>query len=146
VRVTTVEHRGKSLEVAGIVVSPDTMETSVASAIDEHYAERFVLPAAAAFVSGLGQALAYSNATTIVSPFGGTSTQFGQLNFKQQLGVCAAQRGLEISVEELSAKESLTVIREAMYREGRKTAPDRQGGHRFIGGGFCASSSGGART
>ncbi len=31
--------------------------------------------------------------------------------------VCATLRGLEISVEELSAKESLTVIREAMYRE-----------------------------
>ena len=31
--------------------------------------------------------------------------------------VCATLRGLEIGVEELSAKESLTVIREAMYRE-----------------------------
>jgi intracellular multiplication protein IcmE len=96
VRVTTVEHGGKSLEVAGIVVSPDTMETSVASAIDEHYAERFILPAAAAFVSGLGQALAYSNATTTVSPFGGTSTQYGQLNFKQQLGVGAGAAGANV--------------------------------------------------
>jgi len=96
VRVTAVEHRGRSLEVAGIVVSPDTMETSVASAIDEHYAERFILPAAAAFVSGLGQALAYSNATTTTSPFGGTSTQFGQLNFKQQLGVAAGAAGSNI--------------------------------------------------
>ena len=96
VRVTTAEHRGKSLEVAGIVVSPDTMETSVASAIDEHYAERFILPAAAAFVSGLGQALAYSNAMTTVSPFGGTSTQYGQLNFKQQLGVGAGAAGANV--------------------------------------------------
>ena len=89
VRVTTVEHRGKSIDVGGLVVAPDSMETSVASAIDEHYAERFILPAAAAFVEGVGQAMQMANATTTVSPFGGSTTQYGQLNFKQQLGVGA---------------------------------------------------------
>ncbi|VTZ23765.1 Intracellular multiplication protein IcmE (fragment) [Methylocella tundrae] len=88
-RVTTVEHRGKSIDVAGLVVAPDSMETSVASAIDEHYAERFIFPAAAAFVEGVGQAMQMANATTTVSPFGGSTTQYGQLNFKQQLGVGA---------------------------------------------------------
>jgi intracellular multiplication protein IcmE len=89
VRVSKIEHRGASLEATGIVVAPESMETSVASAIDEHYAERFIIPGAAAFISGVGQALAFSNATTTVSPFGGTSTSFGHLNFNQQLGVGA---------------------------------------------------------
>lgn len=89
VRVTSIEHRGKSLQVAGLVVAPDTMETSVASSVDEHYLERFALPAAAAFVEGLGQAVAMSNATTQVSPFGGTTTTYGALNFKQQAAVAA---------------------------------------------------------
>ena len=89
VRVTSIEHRGKSLQVAGLVVAPDSMETSVASSVDEHYLERFALPAAAAFVEGLGQAVAMSNATTSVSPFGGTTTSYGALNFKQQAAVGA---------------------------------------------------------
>lgn len=89
VRVTSIEHRGKSLQVAGLVVAPDSMETSVASSVDEHYFERFALPAAAAFVEGLGQAVAMTNATTSVSPFGGTTTTYGSLNFKQQAAVAA---------------------------------------------------------
>jgi len=96
VRVSTIEHRGQSLDVRGLVVAPDTMETAVASSVDEHYLERFALPAAAAFVSGLGQAIALSNATTQVSPFGGSVTQFGQLNFKQQLGVAAGAAGQQV--------------------------------------------------
>jgi len=84
VKVETVEHHGKSLEANGVVTAPDSMETAVASSIDQHYVERFVLPAAAAFVSDLGQAVALSNATSTVSPFGGTTQTFGPLSFKQQ--------------------------------------------------------------
>jgi intracellular multiplication protein IcmE len=84
VKVETVEHRSKQLEANGIVVAPDSMETAVASSIDQHYVERFVLPAAAAFVAGLGQAAALSNSTSTVSPFGGTTQTFGPLNFKQE--------------------------------------------------------------
>ena len=57
VRVESVEHRGKALEANGIVVAPDSMEEAVATSVDEHYLERFVLPAAAAFVQGLGRRL-----------------------------------------------------------------------------------------
>ena len=73
VKVETVEHRGAPLEANGIVIAPDSMETAVASSIDEHYVERFVLPAASAFMSGLGQAVALGNSTSTVSPFGGTT-------------------------------------------------------------------------
>lgn len=97
VRIMTVEHRGQPIEVRGLVIAPDSMETAVASSVDEHYLERFVLPAAAAFVSGLGQAVALSNSTTQVSPFGGTITQYGSLNFKQQAAVAGGAAAQQIS-------------------------------------------------
>ena len=94
VRVETVEHRGKALEANGIVVAPDSMEEAVATSVDQHYLERFVLPAAAAFVQGLGTAVAMGNSTTTVSPFGGTTQTFGPLSVKQEAlvaGGAAAQ-------------------------------------------------------
>ena len=94
VRVETVEHRGKPLEANGIVVAPDSMEEAVATSVDEHYLERFVLPAAAAFVQGLGTAVAMGNSTTTVNPFGGTTQTFGPLSVKQEAmvaGGAAAQ-------------------------------------------------------
>ena len=91
VKVETVEHRGKGLEANGIVLAPDSMETAVASSIDEHYVERFVLPAAAAFMSGLGQAVALGNSTSTVSPFGGTTSTIGPLTFKQEALVAAGR-------------------------------------------------------
>jgi len=97
VKVETVEHRGKQLEANGVVVAPDSMETAVATSIDQHYVERFVLPAAAAFVSGLGQAVALSNATSTVSPFGGTTQTFGPLSFKQQAMVAAGAAATAVS-------------------------------------------------
>jgi intracellular multiplication protein IcmE len=94
VKIQTVEHRGKTLEANGIAVAPDSMEEAVATSVDQHYLERFVLPAAAAFVEGLGQAVALGNSTTSVSPFGGTTQTFGPLTFKQEAmvaGGAAAQ-------------------------------------------------------
>lgn len=96
VRITTVEHRGKPLDANAIVVAPDSMETAVASSVDEHYLERFLLPAAAAFVQGLGQALATtSNTQTVLSPLGGASYAT-HLNLNQQLGVGAGAAAQQV--------------------------------------------------
>ncbi len=97
VRIMTVEHHGVPLDVRGLVVSPDTMETAVASSVDEHYLERFALPAAAAFVAGLGQAVAMTNATTQLSPLGGATTQMGSLNLKQQAMVGAGAAAAQVA-------------------------------------------------
>ena len=96
VKVLTVEHRGKSLDANGIVIAPDSMETAVATSIDEHYFERFVLPAAAAFVSGLGQAIALSNSTTTTSPWG-TTQSFGPLTVQQQALVAGGAAASAVS-------------------------------------------------
>ena len=79
---------GTQQSINALVVSPDTLETSVASSVDEHYLSRFVLPVAAAFVSGLGQAIGQSNSTVTASPFGG-ATAFQKLGIGQELGVAA---------------------------------------------------------
>ena len=79
---------GTQQKIDALVTSPDTLETSVASSVDQHYVSRYVLPVAAAFVSGLGQALSQSNSTVVAGPLGG-ATAFQRLNFSQQLGVAA---------------------------------------------------------
>ncbi|WXH25887.1 hypothetical protein WDZ11_22880 (plasmid) [Roseomonas mucosa] len=58
VRVTRVQYQGQTIQADGIVVAPDSMETAVATNVDQRMLERFVLPAAAAFIAGLGQAVA----------------------------------------------------------------------------------------
>ncbi|MGH7122153.1 MAG: DotG/IcmE/VirB10 family protein [Acetobacteraceae bacterium] len=89
IHIGTIVHDGQSIGCNGVVIAPDTMEAAVASGVDEHYLARFILPAAAAFVEGLGQALATtSNTVSVLSPFGG-ATAATHLNLDQQLGVAA---------------------------------------------------------
>jgi len=89
IRINTVIHQGQSIGADGVVVSPETMEAGVASDVDQHYLARFILPAAAAFVQGLGQAIATtSNTAAVLSPFGGAAYST-HLNLNQQLGVAA---------------------------------------------------------
>lgn len=81
--------------IDALVIAPDSMETSVASNVDQHYTSRFVLPVAAAFVSGLGQAFAQSNQAVVAGPLGGV-TAFQRLNLGQQLGVGAGVAGAQL--------------------------------------------------
>ncbi|MBB4200218.1 intracellular multiplication protein IcmE [Rhodoblastus sphagnicola] len=101
VRVSKVIHNSEEVSVSGLVIAPDSMETSVASDIDEHYLERFALPAAAAFIQGVGQAAAMSNTTTSVSPYGGVTQSIGPMSLSQQgwigAGAAAQAIGKELS-------------------------------------------------
>ncbi len=85
---------GTQQHIDALVIAPDSMETSVASSVDEHYVSRFMLPVAAAFVSGLGQAISQSNSTVVASPLGG-ATAFQRLNLGQELGVGAGVAGAQ---------------------------------------------------
>ena len=59
------------------------------TSVDQHYLSRFLLPAAAAFIQGLGSAIATtSNTAAVLSPFGGAAYST-HLNLPQQLGVGA---------------------------------------------------------
>ena len=83
---------GQQEPINALVISPDSMETAVATSVDQHYVARFALPVAAAFVQGLGQAIAESNTTSQVSALGGV-TAFTHLNTGQILGVAAGTAG-----------------------------------------------------
>ena len=83
---------GTQEPINALMVAPDTMETAVASGVDEHYFTRFVLPVAAAFVQGLGEAIQQSNSTVVESPLGGV-TSYNHLNLGQEMGVAAGTAG-----------------------------------------------------
>jgi intracellular multiplication protein IcmE len=86
---------GSQKTIDALVIAPNSMETAVASSVDQHYVARFMLPVAAAFVAGLGQAIQQSNAVVAVSPLGGYTAQ-NHLNFDQQLGVAAGAAGTQL--------------------------------------------------
>jgi intracellular multiplication protein IcmE len=85
-RMTTED--GRQVPIDAIVIAPDSMETAVASRVEPHTMQRIVLPMAAAFVQGLGQALAYSGSTTAVGPLGGFSA-FRNFSPEQLIGIGA---------------------------------------------------------
>ncbi|GAB0119837.1 DotG/IcmE/VirB10 family type IV secretion system protein [Acidisoma sp. 7E03] len=114
IHINSIVHQGQTLGCDAVVVAPNTMEASVATGVDEHYVSRIILPAAAAFVQGLGQALATtSNSTAVLSPFGGATTSTN-LNFQQQLGVAAGAAAGQIgSVLNQEAPKGPTVTLDA---------------------------------
>jgi intracellular multiplication protein IcmE len=119
IHINTVIHQGQSIGTDGVVVAPETMEAGVASNVDQHYLARFILPAAAAFVQGLGQAIATtSNTATVLSPFGGAAYAT-HLNLNQQLGVAAgAAAGQVGAVLNQAAPKGPTVSLEANVSVG----------------------------
>ena len=89
IKIENVIHRGEPISAIGFVVAPGTMEAGVASGVDQNFLTRFLLPAAAAFVQGLGSAIATtSNTAAVLSPLGGVTTSTN-LNLNQQLGIAA---------------------------------------------------------
>ncbi|GFE97793.1 DotG/IcmE/VirB10 family protein [Gluconobacter sp. Gdi] len=89
VQVNKIIHQGRNLATNGVVMAPDTMKQGVASSVDPLIFQRFVMPAAAAFVQGLGQAIeTTSNVSGSYSALGGMN-YIQRLNMGQQLGVAA---------------------------------------------------------
>jgi len=119
IRINTVIHQGQSIGTDAVVVAPETMEAGVASDVDQHYLARFILPAAAAFVQGLGQAIATtSNTAAVLSPFGGAAYST-HLNLNQQLGVAAGAAAGQIgAVLNQAAPKGPTVSLEANVAVG----------------------------
>jgi intracellular multiplication protein IcmE len=96
IHISSIIHQGEQISCDGVVIAPDTMEAALASGVDEHYVARFLLPAAAAFIAGLGQAIEQtSNSVAVLSPFGGATTT-NHLNIQQQLGVAAGVASAQV--------------------------------------------------
>lgn len=79
------------IPVSAYAVSPDTAEAGVASEVREHLLTRTILPAAAAFVEGLGNAMENTNTNSVTSGLGVSS--FTHLTLPQQMGVAAGRAG-----------------------------------------------------
>ena len=89
VRVNKIMHKGKTLNASGVVVAPGDMKGGVATSVDPLILQRFILPAAAAFVNGLGQAIEQtSNMQGSYSALGNLN-YIQRLNLGQQMGVAA---------------------------------------------------------
>lgn len=82
------------ISVSAYAVSPETAETGVASEVNEHLATRIILPAASAFVQGLGNAMMSANTSSYTGGYGMTS--FTHLNIAQQMGAAAGNLGQEM--------------------------------------------------
>lgn len=95
-RFNAITIDGKLVPTDAFAVAPDTMDSAVASRIDPHTVERIVLPAAAAFVQGLGQALITSGSTVAAGPYGGFSS-FRNFSPEQILGIGAGAAGASAS-------------------------------------------------
>jgi intracellular multiplication protein IcmE len=119
IHINSIIHQGQPISADGVVTAPDTLEASVASDVDQHYAARFLLPAAAAFVQGLGAAIATtSNTAAVLSPFGGATTTT-HLNIDQQLGVAAGAAAANIgSTLSAAAPKGPTISLEANVAVG----------------------------
>jgi intracellular multiplication protein IcmE len=110
IRITKLIHQNQEIGVDGVVVAPGTMEAGVASSVDQNYLERFALPAAAAFIQGLGQAIAQSNSTSVLGPLGSVTAQ-NKLNIDQQLGIAAGVAAAQVGSElQQSTPHGPTVI------------------------------------
>ncbi|MGC9272092.1 DotG/IcmE/VirB10 family protein, partial [Acidiphilium sp.] len=83
VKLTSITLKnGEQASINALVVTPDTMRTAVATSVNEHYVDRIVLPAAAAFVEALGGSLGQSGSVEQTSPLGGL-TVFSHVNTAQ---------------------------------------------------------------
>jgi Type IV secretory pathway, VirB10 components len=83
---------GSYLTVDAYALDPNTAEPGVASDVDHRYIERYVIPLAASFISGYGQAVARSN-TTVSTGLLGTTTTTGSLSGRDQLFQAAGNAG-----------------------------------------------------
>ncbi|MDD2859471.1 MAG: TrbI/VirB10 family protein [Acidiphilium sp.] len=93
VKLTELSLRdGQQVPIDAVLVAPDSMDEAVATGVDHHYATRFILPIAAAFVEGLGQAVETANSVVQESALGGI-TAYNHLNLGQELGVAAGTAG-----------------------------------------------------
>ncbi len=99
---------GRAIPVQAIVLDPDTTLPGMVTEIDRRYFQRYILPAAAEFVSGVGQALAETQQETTQTS-SSTTTTSNEPDFSD-----AIAQGISDSFDGLS---------EAITEEGRRTQP-----------------------
>jgi len=110
----TVVIDGKSISIDAVALDPDTTLTGLASDVDHHYLRKIILPAAAAFVQGMSNALAESGRTSItISGQTGTTTteDVGDTSDKQQVatGFEEAAGKIQETLDDMASKTKTTI-------------------------------------
>lgn len=100
------------ISVSGYAVSPQTAEVGVASEVREHLATRIILPAAAAFVEGLGSAMSNSNTTNYSNGSGMSS--FTHLNLGEQMGAAAGTMGQQVGqlIQKQTPQQATVILKQ----------------------------------
>lgn len=111
---TLVNKKGISIPINAYALDPDTTLTGMATDVDNRYWQRVILPAAAEFVSGMGQAYADQQGDTTIVTGDVVVQDKPPLNTEEQIaaGVSeAADRVSEILDEEGDKIEPLVRVR-----------------------------------
>lgn len=80
----TVVVDGVALAANAIAIDPGTSRPGMVTEIDRKYFQRIILPAAAAFIQGMGSAIADSGSTTVSAGQGTTVSSSNDLDTKQE--------------------------------------------------------------
>lgn len=107
---TLITKKGTSVPISAIAIDPDTSLTAVATDVDHRYFKRVILPAAASFVSGLGEAVAQTTTTVVVSD-GGSQSSTEDLDTKEELGKAFAESADKVSgiIDDEASKTKILV-------------------------------------
>lgn len=114
---TLVTKEGYSVPINAIAMDPDNTLTAMATEVDHRYWERVILPAAAKFVQGVGEAIAESGTTTVnVNSGDGSTTSTtdnSEIDIEQEIseGVAKAFETVgEVLTEEGDDTEILVIV------------------------------------
>lgn len=101
-----IGHRMKA-----VAINPESTSIAMATEVDHRYFSRVILPAAAAFIEGMGGAIADTGSTTSVST-SSTTTSSPELDSKEELfkGVEEAAKKVSEILDE-NAKDTETLVR-----------------------------------
>lgn len=97
----------RSVNVNLVAVDPTTTRTGLASDVDRHYFQKYVVGLGATFLKGYADAIMRQNTTTTVGPLGGVTVVQGQLDNKQITRQGVGEVGREISQEVRQNSQSL---------------------------------------
>jgi intracellular multiplication protein IcmE len=82
---TSVVVDGVAISTSAVALDPETSRPGVVTDVDRKYFQRIILPAAAAFVEGMGKAIADSGTTTVTVDGGAAVSDSKELDTEQQL-------------------------------------------------------------
>ncbi len=112
----TIPKSDQMFQISAVAVSLD-FSPGLATEINHRYFQRVVLPAAAAFASSFGQALAQPATTIVVGPFGSTTSQENLTTEEARMAGYAAL--VSTAAGEISRRGQVSPTIEAKGQDGR---------------------------